>query len=60
MLVAQLYPSLCDHMVCTPPGSTVHGLFQLRILEWVAIPFSRGPSGLRGQTCVTCAAGFTI
>ena len=32
---------LCDPMVCSPPGSSVHGIFQARILEWVAISFSR-------------------
>ena len=33
--------TLCDPMDCSPPGSSVHGIFQARILEWVAIPFSR-------------------
>ena len=62
MLVAQLCPALCDRMVCSPPGFTVHGIFQLRILEWVSISFSRGSFGVRDQTRVTCAAGrfFTI
>ena len=36
-LVAQLFPSLCNLMGCIPPGSSVHGIFQARILEWVAI-----------------------
>ena len=40
--VAQL--SLCHPMDCTPPGSSVHGILQARILEWVAIPFSKGSS----------------
>ena len=35
---------LCDPMDCSPPGSSVHGIFQVRILEWVATPFSRGSS----------------
>ena len=39
--VAQLCPTLCDPMDCSLPGSTVHGIFQARILEWVAISFSR-------------------
>ena len=45
VLVAQSCPTLCDPMdpMC-PPGSSVHGILQARILEWVAIPFSRGPS----------------
>ena len=41
-LVAQLCLTLCDSMDCGPPGSSVHGIFQTRILEWFAIPFSRG------------------
>ena len=40
--VAQSCPTLCDPMDYSPPGSTVHGIFQARILEWVAIPFSKG------------------
>ena len=45
-----------------PPGSSVYGVFQARILEWVAIPFSRGSSPPRDQTQVSCIAGgfFTI
>ena len=39
VLVAQLYPTLCDPMDCSPPGSSVHGILQARILEWVAISF---------------------
>ena len=38
----QLYPTLCDPMVCSLPGSSVHGILQARILEWVAMPSSRG------------------
>ena len=34
--------TLCDPMDCSPPGSSVHGILQAGILEWVAIPFSRG------------------
>ena len=37
----QLYPTLCDPMDCSPPGSSVHGILQARILEWVAMPSSR-------------------
>ena len=40
--VAQSYPTLCNPMDCSLPGSSIHGLFQARILEWVAISFSRG------------------
>ena len=42
--VAQLRPILCDPMDCSPPGSSVHGIFQARVLEWIAISFSRGSS----------------
>ena len=42
VLVAQSCPTLCDPMDCSPPGSSVHEIFQARILEWVAISFSRG------------------
>ena len=42
--VAQSCLTLCDPLDCSPPGSTVHGISQVRILEWVAIPFSRGSS----------------
>ena len=41
-LVPQSCPILCDPMDCSPPGSSVHGLLQARILEWVALPFCRG------------------
>ena len=40
-----------------PPGSSVHGILQARILEWVASPFSRGSSQPRGQIWVSCIAG---
>ena len=39
--VAQLYPTLSDPMDCSLPGSSVHGIFQARVLEWGAIAFSR-------------------
>ena len=42
--VTQLCPTLCDPMNCSLPGSSVHGIFQARILEWVAISFSRKTS----------------
>ena len=42
--VLQLCPALCDPMDCSLPGSSVHGILQARILEWIAIPFSRGSS----------------
>ena len=42
--VAQSCPTFCDPMDCSPPDSSIHGILQARILEWVAISFSRGPS----------------
>ena len=42
VLVAQLCPALCDPMDCSPSGSSVHGIFQARILEWIAMPSSGG------------------
>ena len=57
VLVAQLCLTLCDPMDCSPPGSSVHGILQARILEWVAISFSRGSSQPRNQTQVSCIAG---
>ena len=57
VLVAQLCPTLCDPMDCNPPGSSVHEIFQARILEWVAISFSRGSSQPRDRTRVSCIAG---
>ena len=50
----QSCPTLCDPMDCSLPGSSVHGVLQARILEWVIIPFSRGSSRPRDQTCVSC------
>ena len=49
VLVAQSYPALCSLMNYHPPGSSVHGILQARILEWVAIPFSRGCSQHRSN-----------
>ena len=42
--IYQLCPTLCNPMDCSPPGSSVHGISQARILEWVSISFSRGSS----------------
>ena len=57
LLVAQLCPILCNPMDCSPPGSSVLGIFQARILEWVAISFSRESSQPRDWTQVSCTAG---
>ena len=60
--VAQSCPTLCDPISCSLPGSSVHGLFQARILEWVAISFSRRSSQPRDWNQVSCIVGrhFTI
>ena len=47
--VAQSCPTLCDPKDCSPPSSSVHGILQARILEWVAISFSRGIFPTRGS-----------
>ena len=51
-VVAQWHPILCDPMDCSLPGSSAHGIFQARILEWGAIFFSRRLSPPRDQTLV--------
>ena len=50
VLVAQSCLTLCNPMDCSLPGSSVHGILQARILEWVAMPFSTGSSQPRDQT----------
>ena len=57
MLVAQSCPTLCNPMDCSSPGSSIHGILQARILEWVAIPFSRASSQIRDWSWVSCIAG---
>ena len=49
VLITQLYLTLCDPMDCGPPGSSVHGILQARILVWVAMPSSRESSQPRKQ-----------
>ena len=49
----QFCPTLCDPVDCSLPGPSVHGILQARILEWVAVPFSRGSSQPRDQTPVS-------
>jgi len=60
--VAQLYLTLCDPLDCSLPGSSIHGSFQARVLEWVAIAFSRGSSLPMDRTRVLHIIGrrFTI
>ena len=52
--VSCVFPTLWDLMDCSPPGSSVHGNFQARILEWVASPFSRVYAQSRAWTQVSC------
>ena len=62
VLVSQLCPTLCNLMDCSPPDTSVHGILQARILEWVVISFSRGSSQPKDRTWVSCIADrfFTI
>ena len=57
VLVTQSCPTLCNPMDCSPPGSSVHGIFQARLLEWVAISFSRGSPQPRNRTQISWIAG---
>ena len=61
VLIAQ-WVSLCDSKDCRLPDSSIHGILQARIVEWVAIPFSKGSSRPRNLTQVSCIAGrfFTV
>ena len=60
--VAQSCPTLSDPMDCRLPGSSVHGIFQARVLEWGAIAFSRGSSPPTDPTQVSHSVGrcFTV
>ena len=62
VLVTQLCWTLCNPMDCSPPGFSVQGILQARILEWTAIAFSRGTSQPRDRTLVSCFTGrfFTV
>jgi len=57
-LVTQSCPTPCDPMDCSPLGSSVQEILQATMLEWAAIPFSRGSSQPRDQTCVSCISGI--
>ena len=52
--------SFCDPMDCSPPGFSVYGFSQARILECIAISFSRGSSPPRNQTCISCTGRQTL
>ena len=60
--IAQLCPTLCDPMDCSLPGSSVHGIFQAIVLEWIAISFSSSSSQPRDRTWVSHIVdrGFTV
>ena len=62
VLVTQSCPTLCDPKDCNSPGSSVNGILQARILEWVVILFSKGSSQPRDQTQISHIAGrfFTV
>ena len=52
----QLYLAFCDPLNCSPPGSSLYGILQARILEWVAVPSARGPFQPRDRTCISCSS----
>ena len=58
--VTQSCLTLCDPMGCSPPGSSVHGILQARILEWVAIFYSRRSSWPRDWTHVSCIGKWIL
>ena len=58
--VPQSCPTLCHPMDCSLSGSSVHGIFQTRVLEWIAISFSRGSSRPRNRTQVSHIACFLM
>ena len=59
-LVAQLCSTLCNSMDCSPPGSSVHGNLQTRMLGWVTMPPSRGSSQPRDQTQVPTLQAYSL
>ena len=50
----------CDPMDCSPPGSSVHGILQARVLEWVAMPFSKGSSWCSDRSHVSCISRWIL
>ena len=63
VLSFQSWATLCDPTVCSPPGSSAHGIFQARTLKWVAMPSFRGFSQPRNRTCtsyVPCVGRWII
>ena len=63
VLVTQSCPTLCESMDSSPPNSSVHGLFPIRILDWIVMSFSRESSWLRDQThvfCISCIGRWIL
>ena len=58
LCAAQSHPTTCNPMDCSPSGSSVYRIFQARILEWVAISFSRGSSQPRDRFRISCVSGI--
>ena len=59
-LVTELCPTLWDPIGCSLPGSSIHGIFQVRILEWAAISFSRGSFQPRQQSWTSCMGRWIL
>ena len=59
-LYVQLCITLRDHMDCSPPGCSVHGIFQEIILECATVSYSRGSSQYRDQTCLSCTCRWIL
>ena len=59
VLVTQSCPTLCDPMDCSPPGSSVHGILQAGMLEWVAVSFSRRGGGGKAKK-LSCISYYLI
>ena len=57
---AQSCPTLCDPINCSLPGSSVHGIFQAKILEQLATSYSQGSSWPRDRTCVSCILHWQV
>ena len=60
LMRAQLYLILCNPMDCSPPDSPVNGIFQAKLLKWVAISYSRESSRPRYQTLVSCICRWIL
>ena len=54
IVFSRMHAQLLSHVCCSPPGSSVHEIFQAKMLEWVAVSYSRGSSRPRDRTHVSC------